>query len=244
LASLYLTKIAELLVCPLGAAILAGAAAFTLLLAGRQRLGQLLFGFVLVGLWIAATPAFANWLNWCVASEVAEPKLDALPPSDAVIVLGGGDPSRVLRALWIYRAGKTPRIVISAGSLPWSGRAVPEAQQIAALLEDLGTPRAALILDPSSRTTRENAVNSAGIFKENGWRTGLLVTSATHMPRALAAFRKVGLNVIPVAPNISEEGPQIESLLDLLPDAEALAWTTSAIKEIIGLEAYRLRGWA
>jgi uncharacterized SAM-binding protein YcdF (DUF218 family) len=146
-------------VYPLGAALLAGAVALALSCTRWRRLGQVLLSFVLVGLWIAATPVFADWLNWRVASEVPEPKLKSLRPSDAVIVLGGGEVGRALRALWIYRAGKAPRIVISAGNLPWSSLSVPEAEKIANLLVKLGAPRSALILETRSGTTRENAVN-------------------------------------------------------------------------------------
>jgi uncharacterized SAM-binding protein YcdF (DUF218 family) len=231
-------------VYPLGAALLAGAVALALSCTRWRRLGQVLLSFVLVGLWIAATPVFADWLNWRVASEVPEPKLKSLRPSDAVIVLGGGEVGRALRALWIYRAGKAPRIVISAGNLPWSSLSVPEAEKIANLLVKLGAPRSALILETRSGTTRENAVNTAAIFKANDWRTGLLVTSATHMPRALAAFRKVGLDVVPATPNHRWGPPQVNTILDFLPDVHALAATTSAAKEIIGLELYRVRGWA
>jgi uncharacterized SAM-binding protein YcdF (DUF218 family) len=242
--ALFLSKVAALLVYPLGAAILAGAFALALSFTNWRRLGQLLLGSVLVGLWITASPVFADWLNWRVASLVAEPKLEALPPSDAVIVLGGEPLSRTLHALWIYRAGKAPRIVISAGNLPWLSQAVPEAQEIANLLVELGVPRSALVLEAKSRTTRENAVNTAAIFEAHGWRTGLLATSATHMPRALAAFRRVGLDVVPAALETSAGAPQVDSFLDLLPDAGALAWTTSAIKEIIALEVYYVCGWA
>jgi uncharacterized SAM-binding protein YcdF (DUF218 family) len=244
LTTLFLTKLMALLVYPLGAAILAAATALALSFTDWRRLGQLLLGLALIALWIAATPVFANWLTWQVASQVPEPKLGRLPTSDAVIVLGGGQLSRSLHALRIYRAGKAPRIVISGGNLPWSSWTVPEAEGIAVLLQELGTPRSALTLETRSATTRENAVNTAAIFREHGWRTGILVTSAIHMPRALAAFRKVGLDVVPGAPTIASKPTQVEGLLDVLPDADALAWTTSAIKEIIGLEVYRARGWA
>ena len=58
-----------------------------------------------------------------------------------------------------------------------------------------------------------------------------------------AAFRKAGLDVVP-ATDTSLGPPHVDSLLDLLPDVGALSWTTSAIKEIIGLFIYRVRGWA
>jgi uncharacterized SAM-binding protein YcdF (DUF218 family) len=108
----------------------------------------------------------------------------------------------------------------------------------------LGVPLSALIPETKSRNTHENAVNTAAIFKAHGWRTGLLVTSGVHMRRALAAFRKVGLAVVPAAPDLSTGPPQVNSLLDLLPDAQALAQTTLAIREMVGLCVYRLCGWA
>ena len=182
-----------------------------------------------------------------------------LPQSDVVIVLGGvlgqplppqiaadlGDPvDRIIHALRIYRAGKAPLIAISGGNLPWQDAIAPESQLIADLLIELGAPRSALILETASRNTRESAVNTAAIFKEHGWRTGLLVTSGAHMPRALAAFQKLGLDVTPAATDIHARPIKSVSLLDLLPDAEALVRTTSAIKEMMGLCFYRLHGWA
>ena len=146
-------------------------------------------------------------------------------------------------ALRIYRAGKAPLIIISGGNQPWQACAIPEAKPIADVLVGLGVPLSAVVLETESRNTRENAVNTAAIFKAQGWRTGLLVTSGAHMPRALAAFQKLGLGLVPAATDIQAGPPEFDSLLDLLPDAGALARTTSAIKEMIGLLVYHWLGW-
>jgi uncharacterized SAM-binding protein YcdF (DUF218 family) len=232
----------KFLMYPLGAAILGGATALALSFTKWHHLGQALLGVVLICLWLAATPALASWLNWCVASQVPALELETLPPSDAVILLGGGSWGQILHARRIYLAGKAPRIVISGGDLHWLSPAASEAQQMADFLVELGVPRSALILETKSSTTRENAVNTAVIFKAHGWRTGILVTSGVHMPRALGAFRKVGIDV--VSPTYISGPPQVDSLLYLLPDVNALASTTLAIKEMMGLRVYRLRGWA
>jgi uncharacterized SAM-binding protein YcdF (DUF218 family) len=71
----------------------------------------------------------------------------------------------------------------------------------------------------------------------------LLVTSALHMPRALATFRALGVDTIP-APTDFEAVPQPFHPLRWLPDAETLAASTQAIKEYLGLWVYRWRGWA
>ena len=227
----------------MGAAILIGATALALSLTRWRHIGQVLLGIALAALWIASTPVFANWLNWRLESQVPSVSLESLPRSDAVILLGGTPVRRIMRALRLYRAGKAPFIVITGGNPLEQMAVVPEAQRVADFLVEIGAPRSALILEMKSRNTRENAVNTAAIFKEHGWRHGLLVTGGVHMPRAMAAFKKAGLYVTPVTTSIHAGSLKADSLIDFLPDARALAWTTSAIKEMIGLCVYRYRGW-
>jgi len=198
----------------------------------QMRIALVLFGSALLALWMAATPFFANWLDWRLESQFPPVKVEKLPLSDVVILLGGvgldlyNPTNRIMHALQIYRAGKAPLIVYSGGN--------------ADPLLELGVPRAALILDTESRNTRENAINTAAIFRAHGWRSGILVTSAAHMPRALAAFQRVGLNVVP-----AQTGPMdFDGHLDLHVDNEALRRTTEAIKEMVGLLVYRFLGWA
>jgi len=92
-----------------------------------------------------------------------------------------------------------------------------------------------------SRTTYENAVFTAalpGVDKRRPW---LLVTSAWHMPRALATFRAAGWNVTPypVDYRTGTRTPWTEySLVDSLR-----RWGI-ALHEWAGLLAYRLAGRA
>ena len=212
-----------------------------------RRMGLMLFCFAVVAFWIAATPVFADWLNWRLESTFPPVSVEMLPKSDVVIVLGGvgGEPirgaplpPRLVYTLRIYNAGKAPLIVISAAD-------VSEAQLNADRLVEFGAPRSALMLETASRNTRENAVHVGAIFKQHGWRTGLLVTSAAHMPRALAAFRKEGLSVMPAATDAHAlRSLRLASPRDLVPDAGAFNSTESAIREMIGLCVYRFRGWA
>jgi len=257
---LFLTKLLPpIFVYPLGAAILVSAVGLVLSFTAWRRVGQVLLAVALFSIWIAGTPIFANWLTYRLESEFPPVDIETLPQSSAVILLGGvlGQPfpprlvpdlddaaDRIIHALRIYRAGKAPYILISAGTLPWERATVPEAQLIADLLVELGAPRSALMLDPESRTTRENAVNVAAIFREHGWQNGILVTSGAHMPRALAAFQKVGLSVTPASTDVHASSSSSITLFDLLPDAGALARTTSAIKEMLGFYVYRFQGWA
>ena len=219
-----------------------GAAVLLLECGNRCRLRRALLVLMLSVLWISSTPLFSGWLNWQVASAVLPDACEMQEQSDAVILLGGTPSSRIVHALKLYRAGKAPRIVITGGNSPWDNARASEAQRVAEQLVELGAPRSALVLETESRNTRENAVGVAALFAKRGWENGLLVTSSTHMRRALAAFRKVGLDVS-AAPTELPGAASLRNILDVLPDAEALAKTTFAIRELVGLYVYRYRGW-
>jgi uncharacterized SAM-binding protein YcdF (DUF218 family) len=102
MTGLFLAKLLPLFVYPLGAAMLVSILAFALSFTNRRRIGQGLLGLALLILWIAATPICANWLNWQLESELAPVSVDALPQSDAMILLGGiGPADRIVEALRI-----------------------------------------------------------------------------------------------------------------------------------------------
>lgn len=71
------------------------------------------------------------------------------------------------------------------------------APQTARFLNDMGVSPTRLILEGDSTNTHENATFTAKLHKVNVQRPWLLLTSAAHMPRALATFRKAGWNVTP-----------------------------------------------
>jgi uncharacterized SAM-binding protein YcdF (DUF218 family) len=234
----------------MGALLMASATTVILCCIGRWRSGLVLLCVALIVLWISSTPGFAVWLNSRLESEVPYANVETLPQSDVIVLLGGvgadldNPANRIVRALQIYRAGKASIILISSGNLAAQSAAVPDASVIADRLVRLGVPRSALVLETESRNTRENAVHTATTFNTHGWRNGLLVTSAIHMPRALAAFQKVGLNVIPARSIVDITPSASDSRLSLRIDKDSLLRTTSAIKEIVGLLVYRCLGWA
>ena len=104
---------------------------------------------------------------------------------------------RVMQAALLWRAGKVQTIIVTGGNLPWARASATDASFAAELLQAYGVPPDSIIVESNSRNTHENAINTAAIWRERHFRSGLLVTSATHMPRALASFRKAGLDVAP-----------------------------------------------
>ncbi len=80
----------------------------------------------------------------------------------------------------------------------------------------------------------------------------VLVTSAMHMPRAYAVFRTYDLSIIPAPTDylvtysdwVYYRQPNLGlQLMNLLPKAEYMEMTEKALKEMIGIAVYRLRGW-
>lgn len=253
---IFISKLLPVFVYPLGVASLLAVLALVVLRRWRGTARALLV-LALAVLWVASAPAFSQWLLWQLEGQNPAVPLDALPPASVAIVLGGaiGQPippraepdllesvDRVVDAARLYRAGKVGAVLVTAGNLPWQTSALPEAELIAALLEELGVPRSAITVETASRNTFENAANVIDLFREKGWTDGLLVTSAFHMPRALAVFRRAGVPVTPAVSDVRTHFPFIESPLDLLPDASALSKTTDAMKELVGLLVYRLQG--
>jgi len=252
---LLLTKALPLAVYPLGLALILGFLAVLVSFRWR-RTGRVLFLVPLVLLWVASMPTTANWLIGDLEQRYPPVSVVSLPSADAIVLLGGlasARPSdadidfsdavdRALLAAELHRAGLAPTILVSGGNLPWSDALRPEAELIADLLVELGVPRDMLVLEGESRNTRENAINSRDAIETAGLNRVLLVTSAWHMPRAVDAFTAVGVDVVP-APADARVRARYGNVLDWLPDAEALATTTIAVKEWVGTLVYRIRGW-
>jgi len=101
----------------------------------------------------------------------------------------------VLEAVRLYELLGSPRIIASGGGAPGSTHTRSEAAVMRDLLIDLGVSAGAIVLEPDSRTTYEQAVNVARMVDRS--RPVVLVTVPRHMPRSRALFEAQGLRVIP-----------------------------------------------
>ncbi len=218
----------------------------------RRRLWvAVCLALALLTLGLPSLPVVSVGLRGSLEQRYPPSAAEDLPQRDVIVVLGGfvGGPipprltsnltaasDRVRHAAHLFAAGKAPLIVASGGGPP---DAASEASLIADLLVEFGVPRNAILIEAESRTTYENARFTRVLLEQRGPQTVLLVTSALHMPRALATFRAAGVDVVaaPTDFEIVEEG------IGWLPDAEALEGSTRAIKEYLGMVVYRWRGW-
>jgi uncharacterized SAM-binding protein YcdF (DUF218 family) len=256
--SLLLAKLITRLVLPLGATLVLGALGLLFLALRRLRLAA---GFLLAAgsvLWLSSTPAVADLLAGSLERTAWPVPLSSLPRADAILVLGGcmkpalpprefpevaDAADRVLHAARLYHAGKAPFVLVSAGRLPWQTRGAPEGESMAALLETLGVPRDAIVLEAGSATTYENCARSHEILAARGARDVLLVTSALHMRRALATCRSAGIEARPAPTDYWVVDAGATTAIDWAPSVDALLLSHLALHEWLGYEAYRMRGW-
>jgi uncharacterized SAM-binding protein YcdF (DUF218 family) len=95
------------------------------------------------------------------------------------------------------------------------------------------------------RDTHDEAVAAARLAKLHGWKRILLVTSAIHIDRALATFRRTGLEVVPLACDFDGTGsPHGKWTLRLLPSVGSVVLFKTWLIEEVGWWYYRLCGWA
>lgn len=260
---IFLSKIIPPLVYPLGLGLLL--ILLAVILARRPRLQRLVLGLAFALLYLGGNEWIAQGLARSLEWRHLPP--EELPAADAIVVLGGatlaqtpprpivelneaGD--RLVYAAWLYRQGHAPLVLLTGGGIEWFSAESSPADEMVFIMTLLGVPESALIIEPASRNTHENALFSRQLLEEHHVERILLVTSAMHMPRSLALFTSQGFEVIPapadfyVTETTPASSPQVRlsrQLYKLLPSAENLVLTSRAIKEYLGLFVYRLRGW-
>jgi uncharacterized SAM-binding protein YcdF (DUF218 family) len=96
-------------------------------------------------------------------------------------------------------------------------------------------------MDEKSRTTCENAAESFKALNPKAGETWLLVTSAWHMPRAVACFRAWKFDVVPYPVDFRTKGTERWRLINKSSQT-GLEDMDIAFHEWIGLVAYWLTG--
>jgi uncharacterized SAM-binding protein YcdF (DUF218 family) len=180
--------------------------------------------------------------------------LPSHPTGDVILLLGGGinegvadlsgksAPSadmlgRIVTAVRLQKELGCPVIVSGGAVFEFSTAEAPIDKRF---IVDLGVPADRVILEEKSRDTVENAVYSARIIKERGFRHPILVTSAYHMRRSVIACRKNGLEVLPVPAAFHGSPHKRYGWVHYLPGTSALHQTSTALREYMGLLFYRL----
>jgi len=114
----------------------------------------------------------------------------------------------------------------------------PEAELMRRVLEEeFGI--AQVLVETSSRNTRENAAYSAAMLKSRGIDTILLVTQAAHMQRAVESFQRAGIEVIPAPTLFFSSEVELFELSSWIPSVRSIDAVYYLLYEWIGLIWYR-----
>jgi uncharacterized SAM-binding protein YcdF (DUF218 family) len=156
-----------------------------------------------------------------------------------VTIANAGD--RMTEAVVLARRYPEARLVFTGGSSALTGATLTEAADARKLWTQLGVPTERITTEDRSRNTDENVRFSRALVDPKPGETWMLVTSAYHMPRAVALFRANGWPVIPDPVDYRTLG----TAADFRPTADlsdGLARLDMAVHEWIGLIAYRVTG--
>ncbi|WP_164939029.1 YdcF family protein [Bradyrhizobium guangdongense] len=219
-------------------------------------LGRKLAATTLVLLALAAFSPLGNLLLYPLESRFP-PWDPARGAPDGIIVLGGSvdtdlsaahrtpvvthGADRLLAPAELARRYPNARIVFTGGSANLISTGAREADYSVPILESIGIPRERLIVERDSRNTYENAIFTKRLVAPKPGQRWLLVTSAYHMPRSIGIFRKAGFDV-QAYPVDWRMGGRDDLFSFTNVSADGLGRTEVAMREWIGLVAYRLMG--
>lgn len=150
---------------------------------------------------------------------------------------------RIWQAVRLYHEGTIDKILISGGSADIFGNDTIESVLLKNFLVKIGIPEAHVLTEEKSRNTRENALFSAELLKNLPQNNLLLITSASHMPRALKCFEKVGLycDIFPTDHYSGSRKYNLDTLL--IPSTRTLFNWNVFIHEILGMASYKVSGY-
>jgi uncharacterized SAM-binding protein YcdF (DUF218 family) len=207
---------------------------------------------------ISCTP-IASILLAGLENQNPKVQLNQLPAADAILCLGGGvEPSlseptgfhlksgadRLSTALTLAAAGRAPLLILGGGGYPHEGRIFSEADAVRDYLANHVSLNIQWHSIGVCSDTHDEALKVAAVMKQRSLKRLLLVTSASHMPRTLAVFRKTDVQVIPVPCNYHSS---LNHLGDLYwfhwPDYHGFEKFACWMHEIIGHYVYLWRGW-
>lgn len=216
-----------------------------------RRLSILLFLLLLT---ITVLPV-GDWLLYPLESRFP-PVSRLAPPIDGIIVLGGSEnitksfawdqvelnqhSERFFAFIKLIKAFPHARHVYSGGTGDPLRQEYKGSEIAKKLLQEQGLDISDILFESESRNTYENAVFTKQMVRPGPDKKWVLITSASHMPRALGIFRKTGWNVIPYPVN-HDTNP--ESLFRLTWNFSGnLKKLDGAAYEWVGLLAYYLMG--
>lgn len=237
-----LKKIVGGLIMPLPMFMMALVLVFILIWRKHYRLAQGLLGLMLVFLYVLSTPPAANGLLLPLESQYSKYQDQAV---DAIVVLGGYHHSDDLRPITsllsaesLSRLSEGVRLHgLNPGStLHFSGYSdhdpISHAEAMAKVAMSMGVDPAVIQTNGVPKDTADEAAFWAS---ELNGRKVALVTSASHMPRAMFLFTRAGLDPIPAPTHFRSGKVSLAYWRSWMPSDVFLNMSRVAWHEYLGL---------
>jgi uncharacterized SAM-binding protein YcdF (DUF218 family) len=220
----------------------------------KRRKKILAFGIIL--LYLFSNQFICNEV--CRKWEYPFIKLEKAVTYDYAVVLGGFSTydtafsrlkfneaaDRFIQSYQLYRQGKVKKLFITGGSGSVLHQDETEADKVKDFLISLKVPEQDIIMEKASRNTHENAAYTADWLAKNDPNAScLLITSASHMRRALGCYKKAGVKVIPYTTHLLTEPQRYDPDNLFLPNARSLMKWDTIIKEMAGILMYKVAGY-
>ena len=238
----FLSKLLPVFVLPIGVVVL-----FLLLSLWRKKRWPVVAAILL--LYVSSIPFVGNrLLGWLESRYPAIPVAQA-GPADAVVVLGGivgphTEPGylpnwdeaveRFEGGVTLLQAGRVEHLVFTGARISWQDRTTTEGADLRLLAVTRGIPAEKIIVTREINNTATEAAAVADLMKTQGWHRVIVVTSGWHMPRAARLFRRAGVEFIAFPVDFRRDPSRPLTLLDFVPNADALGNTETALRECYG----------
>ena len=209
--------------------------------------------------WCMGATPLSGWLLAKLERPYMVDDWEALPKADAVICLGGGlfpqsgealgitasdSFDRYLTAFDLMESGKADNLVFGGSDYEINGTITSEGQLLNEWRTRWGMVKGEVHFLDNSYTTRDEAVRVHELVKSKNWETLYLVTSAWHMKRAEAVFRKHGVKVQPVGCDFKGYATTAKKRRwKLFPQSDNFQNLHEFAHEMVGYQYYRWRGW-
>jgi uncharacterized SAM-binding protein YcdF (DUF218 family) len=164
-----------------------------------------------------------RWIVVLGGGHVSDPRLPANSQISAPAL------GRVVEGVRLYKAIPGSKLLLSGGG---SFDPVPEAEVMAQIALLLGVKPQDISLETDSRDTPDQAKIIAQMIGRGNF---ILVTSAAHMPRSMALFKKRGMQPIPAPADFQVQEAQGRQPARFFPKASSLLQVEKAVHEYLGM---------
>lgn len=253
----YVSKFLWFFIQPSNAILLLLFAGIVMLWTRWARLGRRLVLAAGILLFATGLTPLGHLLILPLEERFARTDLSSGAAPEGIVILGGAQDmsifsargavavneaaERIIETVALARRFPGAKILFTGGSNTLFEKRMSEAKGAAALFMNLGLVRERMLLETDAKNTFQNAQFSVDLARPRPGSRWLLVTSASHMPRAMGSFRMAGFPVEPWPVDYRTRGRQDIWRFFLTP-SEGWRRVDNAVREWAGLLAYRLTG--